>query len=60
MELDFSWTTGGQPDITHTKSIDRGGFGAVHEVSPFWLFWACRLDAESTHREVLSPCCSVV
>jgi hypothetical protein len=32
MEPDFSWTTGGQPGITHTRWIDRGGYGTVHEV----------------------------
>jgi hypothetical protein len=29
---DFSWTTGGDPDIQHLRLLGRGGFAEVHEV----------------------------
>jgi serine/threonine protein kinase len=35
-EDDFSWTTGEEKSISHTKLIDRGGSGEVHEVSYMW------------------------
>jgi hypothetical protein len=33
MEFDFSWTTGGDENVTHRRFIAAGGFGEVHEVA---------------------------
>lgn len=32
-DLDFTWTTGNNPVISHRRLIDSGAFGEVHEVS---------------------------
>jgi hypothetical protein len=35
MDIDYSWTTGGDAQLSHRKLIARGGFGDVHEVLSF-------------------------
>lgn len=32
-QMDFSWTTGGDPTISYGKPIGSGGYAEVHEVS---------------------------
>ena len=47
---EYSWTNGGNQDISHLKMIDAGGFGTVHQVSFLEFFYPDSLDVSSKEK----------
>jgi hypothetical protein len=35
-KIDYKWTCGGDKNLKHEKLIAYGGYGQVHEVTPFY------------------------